>query len=59
MPDAALERAAHAAGLGVRGLHGSVEIFGRALRLVQTGNLQTYTFLAVVGIIIVLVYALR
>ena len=47
------------AGLGVRGLHGSVEIFGRALRLVQTGNLQTYTFLAVVGIIIVLVYALR
>ena len=27
------------AGLGVRGLHGSTEIFGRALRLVQTGNL--------------------
>jgi len=47
------------AGLGVRGLSGTVEIFGRALRLVQTGNLQTYTFLAVIGIIIVLVYALR
>jgi NADH-quinone oxidoreductase subunit L len=47
------------AGWGVRGLHGTIEIVGRALRLVQNGNLQTYAFLAVVGIIIVLIYALR
>jgi NADH-quinone oxidoreductase subunit L len=47
------------AGWGVRGLHGTIEIIGRALRLVQNGNLQTYAFLAVVGIIIILVYALR
>jgi NADH-quinone oxidoreductase subunit L len=47
------------AGIGIRGLHGTVELLGRALRLVQTGNLQTYTFLAVLGIVIVLFYALR
>ena len=47
------------AGLGVRGLHGSTEIFGRALRLVQTGNLQTYAFLFVAGIVLVLLFALK
>jgi NADH-quinone oxidoreductase subunit L len=46
------------AGLGVRGLHGSTEIFGRALRLVQTGNLQTYAFLFVAGLVLVLLFAL-
>jgi NADH-quinone oxidoreductase subunit L len=47
------------AGLGVRGLHGTTEIFGRALRLVQTGSLQTYAFLFVVGVVIVVLLALR
>jgi NADH-quinone oxidoreductase subunit L len=46
-------------GLGVRGAHGTVEVFGRALRLVQTGNLQTYAFLFVLGVVIVLLFALR
>jgi len=47
------------AGLGVRGLHGSTELAGRALRLVQTGNLQTYAFLFVAGVAFVLYFALR
>jgi NADH-quinone oxidoreductase subunit L len=47
------------AGLGVRGLHGSTEILGRALRLLQTGNLQTYAFLFVAGVVLVLLIALR
>ncbi len=47
------------AGLGVRGLHGSTEILGRALRLVQTGNLQTYAFLFVAGLVVVLLIALK
>ena len=47
------------AGLGVRGLHGTTEIFGRALRLVQTGNLQTYAFLFVGSVVVVLLFALR
>jgi len=42
------------AGLGVRGLHGTTEAFGRVLRLVQTGNLQTYTFLFALGVAVVL-----
>ena len=42
------------AGLGVRGVHGSTEAFGRMLRLVQTGNLQTYTFLFALGVAVVL-----
>ena len=47
------------AGLAVRGIHGTTEIFGRALRLVQTGNLQTYAFLFVAGVVVVLFYALK
>jgi NADH-quinone oxidoreductase subunit L len=47
------------AGLAVRGLHGTVEILGRALRLVQTGNLQTYAFLFVAGIVLLLLFALK
>jgi len=31
-----------------------VEFIGRALRLVQTGNLQTYAFLFVLGTAVVL-----
>ena len=47
------------AGLGVRGLHGTTEILGRALRLVQTGNLQTYAFLFVLGVALVLYFFLN
>jgi NADH-quinone oxidoreductase subunit L len=47
------------AGLGIRGLHGTTEILGRALRLVQTGNLQTYAFLFVAGVVLVLLLALK
>jgi NADH-quinone oxidoreductase subunit L len=42
------------AGLMVRGTHGATELLGRALRLAQTGNLQTYAFLIVLGIAVVL-----
>jgi NADH-quinone oxidoreductase subunit L len=42
------------AGLVVRGTHGTTELLGRALRLVQTGNLQTYAFLFALGVALVL-----
>jgi NADH-quinone oxidoreductase subunit L len=41
-------------GLLVRGVHGSVELTGRVLRLVQSGNLQTYAFLFALGAAIVM-----
>jgi len=41
-------------GLLVKGLHGSTELAGRALRLAQTGNIQTYAFLLVLGIAVLL-----
>ena len=47
------------AGLGVKGAHGSTEIFGRALRMVQTGNLQTYAFLFALGVALVLIFVLK
>jgi NADH-quinone oxidoreductase subunit L len=47
------------AGLAVRGVHGTTELVGRALRLLQTGNLQTYTFLFAAGVALVLYLALR
>lgn len=37
-------------GLIVRGVQGTTDLFGRGLRLAQTGNLQTYAFLFVVGL---------
>ena len=46
------------AGLLVRGAHGSTELFGRALRLVQTGNLQTYAFLFVLGVALLLIFVI-
>src|SRR5439155_10757559 len=46
------------AGLFVRGVHGTTEILGRALRLVQTGNLQGYAFLFVAGLVVILFLAL-
>jgi len=47
------------AGLLVRGTHGTTELFGRALRLLQTGNLQTYAFLFAAGLVIVLFFVLH
>jgi len=47
------------AGLGVRGVSGTTDIVGRALRLVQTGNLQTYAFLVVAGVVVALIFALK
>jgi len=47
------------AGLGVRGVHGTTELAGRALRLVQTGNLQTYAFMFVLGVAFLLYFTLR
>ena len=44
------------AGLFVRGLHGFTELFGRALRLFQTGNLQTYAFWIAAGMVAVLLF---
>jgi NADH-quinone oxidoreductase subunit L len=46
-------------GLVIRGAHGTVELVGRALRLVQTGNLQTYTFLFAAGLAVVAWVILR
>ena len=42
------------AGFGVKGLSGLTDILGRMLRMLQTGNLQTYAFLFVLGIAVVL-----
>jgi NADH-quinone oxidoreductase subunit L len=44
--------------LMVRGVQGTTELTGRGLRLFQTGNLQTYTFLFAAGIALVLYYML-
>jgi NADH-quinone oxidoreductase subunit L len=46
-------------GFAVRGLSGGTEVLGRALRLLQTGNLQTYAFLVVLGVAVVLLFFLR
>jgi len=42
----------------VRGTAGATNLFGRALRLVQNGNLQTYAFLFVLGVAVVLFFVL-
>jgi len=47
------------AGLAVRGTHGTTELVGRMLRLLQTGNLQTYAFLFALGVAFVLYLALK
>ncbi len=41
-------------GFLVRGATGTVDVMGRVLRLVQTGNLQTYTFLVAAGLVFLL-----
>ncbi len=43
-------------GLAVRGTHGTTELIGRALRLLQTGNLQTYAMLVALGVAILLLW---
>jgi len=45
-------------GFAVRGLHGTVELVGRFLRLQQTGNLQTYVLLTLIGLVILLALTL-
>ncbi len=45
-------------GGAVRAVHGSTELFGRALRLAQNGSLQTYAFMLVLGVAIVLYFVL-
>ena len=44
-------------GFAVRGAQGAANLAGRMLRMLQTGNLQTYAFLIAVGIVI-LIYAI-
>jgi NADH-quinone oxidoreductase subunit L len=39
-------------------IRGGTDLTGRALRLVQTGNLQTYAFLFVLGVALVLYFVL-
>jgi NADH:ubiquinone oxidoreductase subunit 5 (subunit L)/multisubunit Na+/H+ antiporter MnhA subunit len=41
-------------GLVIRGAHGATEFCGRALRLAQTGNLNTYAFFLVAGATVLL-----
>ena len=43
-------------GLIVRGAHGGADLTGRALRMLQTGNIQTYAFLFVIGIAVVIYF---
>ncbi|MEE2714790.1 MAG: NADH-quinone oxidoreductase subunit L [Verrucomicrobiota bacterium] len=42
------------AGLGVKGTSGAVDITGCLLRLFQTGNVQTYALLTVIGLLFIL-----
>ena len=42
------------AGLGVKGTSGGVDITGCLLRLFQTGNVQTYALLTVIGLLFIL-----
>ena len=42
-------------GLVVRGTHGTTELVGRVLRMLQTGNLQTYAFLSMFAAAAILV----
>ena len=47
------------AGVLVRGTHGSFELAGRVLRLTQNGNVQTYAWLLVCGMALILFWVLR
>jgi NADH-quinone oxidoreductase subunit L len=43
----------------VRGIHGTTELIGRVMRLLQTGNLQTYALLLVAGGVALLFWVFR
>jgi NADH-quinone oxidoreductase subunit L len=45
-------------GFCIGAIRGGTDLTGRALRLVQTGNLQTYAFLFVLGVAVVLYFVL-
>ena len=45
-------------GFGIRFVSGSTEILGRALRLTQSGSLQTYALLLTVGVLMILYWVL-
>jgi NADH-quinone oxidoreductase subunit L len=45
-------------GFLVKGTHGSVELLGRGLRLLQTGSLQTYALMFAVGVAALLYFLL-
>jgi len=45
-------------GGGIGLVRGGTDITGRALRLMQTGNLQTYAFLFALGVAVVLYFVL-
>jgi NADH-quinone oxidoreductase subunit L len=47
------------AGLGVHGVSGTTDLAGRALRLAQSGSVQTYAFLIVAGLVVFLLLARR
>jgi NADH-quinone oxidoreductase subunit L len=46
-------------GLFIGGLRGTTDFVGRLLRLLQTGNLQTYAFSFVIGVALLLFYMLK
>jgi NADH-quinone oxidoreductase subunit L len=46
-------------GAAVKGLQGATDLTGRLLRLLQTGNLQTYAFLLVIGLAALFFYFFR
>ncbi len=46
-------------GFFVRGVHGTTELFGHGLRMLQDGSIQTYAFLFGMGMAVVLYLVLR
>jgi NADH-quinone oxidoreductase subunit L len=46
-------------GVLVKGAQGSTDLFGRGLRMAQTGNLQTYAFLLLIGVAALLYFFFR
>jgi NADH-quinone oxidoreductase subunit L len=46
-------------GLIIRGIHGTTELCGRALRLFQTGNVQTYIFVLTAGAAVMIYYLIK
>ncbi len=46
-------------GLIIRGIHGTIDLCGRLLRLIQTGNIQTYVFILTAGAAIMIYYLIK